>query len=274
MIGEPLSLGLVGFGFSLLLVWASRRFAVEIDEKLEEVAGMLPGSNCGACGFKGCRDYAQALVSNPSLIDRCRVITHQERARIASYLGVKVGKVEWAAAIAACAGGSKERYQYKGERSCLAASILQGGPTSCPYACLGFGDCEKSCPFGAIEMVNGLPHIDWEKCTGCGICVQKCPRGVLTIVPRNTRVFVQCHSPQPGRVVVASCTKGCIKCKLCEKNCPTGAIKFVGDKISIDPTLCNGCGKCVEVCPRKVIVWAPSSAVQSGAEKLPAPRVN
>lgn len=268
MIGEPLSLGLVGFGFSLLLVWASRRFAVQVDERVEEVTGMLPGANCGACGFKGCGDYAKALVSDPSLIDRCRVITQPERVRIASYLGTKMGQVEWAAALAACARGSKERYRYTGEKSCLAASILQGGPTSCPFSCLGFGDCEKVCPFGAIRMVNGLPSIDWKKCTGCGICVRTCPRGVLALVPRNSKVFVKCCSPQPGKAVAASCTKGCIKCRLCERNCPTGAIKFVGDRISIDSTVCTGCGKCVEVCPRKVIVWV------SRPQELPAARAD
>jgi electron transport complex protein RnfB len=256
MIEEPLSLALVGFGFSLLLVWASRRFAVQVDERVEEVRGMLPGSNCGACGFKGCEDYARALVSNPELIDRCRVLTAPERARIASYLGVKPpSEVEWAVVARACAGGSKPRFTYHGERSCLAASLLQGGPTLCRYACLGMGDCERACPFGAIRMVGGLPEVDWERCKGCGICVQVCPRGVLRLIPRNSKVLVDCNSPEPGKAVVASCTKGCIKCRLCEKNCPTGAIKFVGDRISIDSTLCTGCGKCVEVCPRKVIKW-------------------
>lgn len=254
MIGEPLTLALVGFGFALLLVWASRRFAVQVDERLEEVRGMLPGANCGACGYKGCEDFARALVGDPALLGQCRVLAPAERARVASYLGAKLS-VEWAAAVAACSGGSKVAFGYAGERSCFAASLLQGGPTLCRYTCLGFGDCEKVCPFGAIRMVNGLPQVNWRKCTGCGLCVKACPRGVMVLLPRNAKVYVKCISPEPGKVIATSCSRGCIKCRLCERNCPRGAIKFVGDRISIDSTLCDGCGKCVEVCPRKCILW-------------------
>lgn len=256
MIGEAFSLSLVGLGFALLLVWASRRFAVEVDEKLEEVRGRLPGSNCGACGFKGCSDYARELVKNPALIDRCKVLAPAERRALAAYLGVRETTQEWMAVLSACSDGSKKRFEYAGERRCASAHLLAGGPTSCRCSCLGFGDCEMACPFGAIRMVNGLPEIDWRKCKGCGICVKACPRGVMTMVPRNTKVYVKCVSPEPGKTVATSCTRGCIKCRLCERNCPRVAIKFVGDRIFIDPTICDGCGKCVEVCPRKCIHWA------------------
>ncbi len=252
MIGELLTLSLVGLGFGALLSWASSRFAVQVDERVEEVKSMLPGANCGACGFRGCEDYAKALVANPKLIDRCRILTPSERKRLASYLGIETGEVEWTVAVPLCSGKSKRRFEYVGERSCLSASLLEEGPTACKYACLGFGDCERACPFEAIKMVDGLPQVDWEKCKGCGLCVQACPRGVMKLLPRNAAVVVRCNSPEIGKVVVTSCDNGCIKCRLCERNCPTGAIK-VTDKVTIDYSICNACMKCVEACPRKII---------------------
>jgi electron transport complex protein RnfB len=252
MIVEIVVLGVLGFGFSVGLVVASKKFTVTADEKLEKVKELLPGQNCGACGFAGCNEYAAALINDPSLIQGCKLMGDEEREKMAGLLGVEGKKVERPVATLLCRNGSEVKFDYKCIKSCATASGIGGGFLECKYGCLGLGDCAEACPFDAIEMVNGLPQVNIN-CTGCGLCMKACPKNVITLLPRDAKLLVRCHSPEPGKVVARVCKNGCIACGLCERACPVQAIKMANNLPVVDQATCTACGTCVEKCPRHVL---------------------
>jgi RnfABCDGE-type electron transport complex B subunit len=253
MIGEILVLGILGLAFGAGLTLASRKFAVHVDERIEKIGELLPGTNCGACGFAGCADLASALVEDTSLIDKCAQVTPEAKRGIGGVLGIEVKIETPKVAKVACVWGSKVAFEYRGAKSCGAAVDLMDGFLACKEGCLGLGDCVEVCPFDAIAFEDGKIRIDSQKCTGCGVCITLCPRNVIALVPRDTKVFVACNSPKPAKEVVAVCTKGCIVCKLCEKACEQHAIKIEDNLPVIDQSRCNGCGACIESCKRGVL---------------------
>ena len=107
------------FVFATLLVVAHRVLHVEEDPRLEAVQDMLPGTNCGACGFPGCAGLAIAIVDGSALPGKCTVMNEDERADVAAFLGVDAGAEEKVVARLACAGGSntaRNRAAYAGLR--------------------------------------------------------------------------------------------------------------------------------------------------------------
>ena len=64
---------------------------------------------------------------------------------------------------------------FKGVPSCRVFSTLSYSSLSCPFGCLGYGDCAEACPFDAIVVENGVARIDTAACTGCGTCAKICP---------------------------------------------------------------------------------------------------
>lgn len=247
------AIGLIaGVGLSL----ASKYMSVPVDEKQEKVREALPGANCGACGYSGCDGYAEAVAKGDAAPNLCAPGGKTAAQAMADILGVEVETVENAAFVGC--GGNREvslsKYAYEGMHSCMAASLLHGGPLQCEYGCIGFGDCAKACQFDGITMVDGKPVINPDICSGCGSCAASCPKSLIKIIPKSAPVRVACANKSKGAAVAKSCKVSCIACMLCEKNCPTGAIKVIDNLAVIDYSLCTGCGKCKEVCKRGVII--------------------
>ncbi len=269
MIEAIAIVGTLGLLFGFGLAYASKRFEVYVDPRVTRVLNSLPGSNCGACGSASCEDFASALVNDTSLINNCRVCDEESWLKICDTLGieVEVGKRKRGLAFVACSLCSVDKFEYEGVKSCAAAALIGGGFTACNYACLGFGDCVKACPFGAIEKRGYQFFVDLERCTGCGACVDVCPRGSIKIVDKDAAVFVRCSSLDPGKIVAKICEKGCIACKLCEKACEQQAIRMENNLAIIDYELCNKCGACIESCKFGTIVSIlPSKAAVADAE--------
>jgi electron transport complex protein RnfB len=220
-----IAMGGLGLFFAAVLAFASEKLKVTEDPRIEEVFEALPGLNCGACGQAGCHDLAEKIVAQGSLEDlRCPPGGAETEEKIAEILGITAGPEIRKRAVVKC-GGSKalaiERADYHGIRTCTAAELVAGGPKECEYGCLGFGDCEKACPFDAIHIKeDGLPHVDEAKCTACGLCVHACPRKIIELVPCGNRVVVACNSRDKGAVVRKACKVGCIACMICLKTCP------------------------------------------------------
>jgi Fe-S-cluster-containing hydrogenase component 2 len=203
-------------------------------------------------------------------------------------MGTETQMGEPQVAVVRCKGGKKEakdKYEYFGVPTCVAANLVDEGPKACHYGCLEFGDCCQVCVFDALQMGdNGLPVVDDGKCTGCGLCVTACPRKVMEMIPRRVQIYLACRSQDRGKTVKEVCEVGCNGCTLCAnpKVTTSGAIKMEGylpredwsiednlvtaaykcptnsfvDKIKYRPKFtidskCNSCGKCVEVCPVK-----------------------
>jgi electron transport complex protein RnfB len=263
VIKAVLVLGLSGALFGGILALASQKFHVEPDPREDEIAQLLPGANCGACGFPGCSGCAAAIVAGDASINACPVMDSECAARIAALMGVESGAdTEKKVARVFCQGADDKcppRYVYDGLRSCKAAHRLAGGGKSCVYGCLGLGSCVDACMFDAIHMgPDGLPVVDEAKCTSCGLCVAACPRGIIQLVPISQQVTVLCTSRARGAEVRKTCKIGCIGCGICVKACPQQAITMEDNLAVIDPEKCDACGICVEKCPTKCIVMRDS----------------
>ena len=256
-------LGALGAAFGLLLAIAAKVFAVEVDERQEAILEVLPGANCGGCGFAGCSAYAGAVVGAGAATNCCAPGGADVAAQIAEIMGVEAGDVERTVAFVRCSGytgHTQKQFEYVGIDSCFAAMRLGGGngPNACANGCLGLADCVKACAFGALEIENGVAKINHEKCVGCMSCAAVCPKNIITKVPYDAEVTVPCNSVARGPVVRRVCDTGCIGCKACEKACEFGAIKVENNLSSIDYSKCTGCGACAAKCPRKLITGAPA----------------
>lgn len=251
-----ITLGALGLIFGVGLAIASKRLAVQVDPRLERIHGLLPGSNCGACGGAGCFGFAEGLLSGRFSVDSCRVSEEAVREKIAHLLGQKIEKKVKKVATLHCYGGNrvKDRFIYKGIETCVAANLVLGGQKECVYGCLGFGDCSRICPFGAITMSEeGLAVVDEAKCKACNKCVLICPKKLFELVPVSGKVYVACSSHDSGRDTKAVCPVGCIACGLCVKACKFDAIHVIDNLAIIDYKKCTSCGECVKVCPMKTI---------------------
>jgi len=136
----------------------------------------------------------------------------------------------------------------------MMAFVPNGGPKSCNYGCLGYGNCVKVCAFDAIHIVNGIAVVDRDKCKACGKCVEACPKHLIDMVPYSAKYLVACSSKDKGPIAMKACDNACIGCQLCAKNCPAEAITVTDFLAQIDYSKCVDCGTCVEKCPKKAII--------------------
>ncbi len=221
----------LGVIFASILATADHVLRVEEDPRQEEVEGMLPGNNCGACGEPGCQAFATKLVKGETSPGKCTVSTEESLVQIAQFLGVDVGGDEQRVARLKCAGGEglvADLADYRGISSCRAAVLVDGGGRACTWGCLGLGDCERVCTFDAISMNwEGLPQVDVNLCTACGDCVDVCPLDLFTIVPLSQKLFVQCSSPLTGEAARSRCAVACDACGRCAADAPSGVIDIV-----------------------------------------------
>lgn len=251
------ALGAMGLLFGLMLGGASKLFRVEVDEKVPLILEVLPGANCGGCGYAGCNAYATAVSEGNAPLNGCPVGGKEVGDQIAKIMGASTGEYVKKVARVHCLGcyeNARQKYEYSGIQDCIVASKLGGGQKDCPNGCLGLGTCQRACPFGAIEIENGLARINEEKCTACGKCVQTCPKNVITLVPQEKKYMVMCNNHDKGPVAKDLCKVSCIGCRLCEKECTFDAIHVHHFAAEIDYEKCRNCGKCMAKCPRHVIV--------------------
>ncbi len=262
LIYTILTLCVLGVLAAVILYVVAQKFRVEEDPRIDEVEKMLPGANCGGCGFAGCRAMADALVKREDISELyCPVGGADTMKRCADYLGKSAPQKEAQTATVRCGGSCAKRprtNRFDGAKSCAIAASLYAGETGCAYGCLGFGDCVKACQFGALSMdpETGLPVVDPDKCTACGACVKACPKGIIELRkrwPKNRAVYVSCVSKDKGAVVMKACKAGCIGCGKCEKVCAFGAITVENNLAYIDPRKCKLCRKCVNECPTGAI---------------------
>ncbi len=247
---------IMGGVFGVLLAVASKLFHVEHDERIDAVTECLPGANCGGCGYAGCGQLAEKIVSGEAMSSACLACSQESAEKIAEIMGTEAAEVVRKRAHIRCEGGNcaaKKKYIYEGEHDCIAAMKLAGGDKLCAFACIGLGTCVDACKFDAISLKDGLASVDYTKCTGCGVCASVCPKKVIEIFPFEAAYFVNCSSLDKGVTTKNICEAGCIGCKLCEKVCESGAVKVENNLAVIDYDKCTECGKCADKCPRKII---------------------
>lgn len=214
-----LAVGALGLILGVVIGVVAKVFAVEIDERVEQVEELLPSANCGGCGYAGCADFAKAVVAGNAVPGQCPVCSPEDIVNIAEYLGISAEEQEKMVALVRCCGDipNTERSLYNGVRDCRSAVLVAGGAKGCDYGCLGFGSCAESCPFGAIEMRDGLAVVHKDLCVGCENCLAACPKDLILMVPASAEVHVYCNSPEKGAAKRKVCKTACIGCRKCVK---------------------------------------------------------
>ncbi len=250
-----LIVGLTGLILGIILSLASKFFAVETDERTKKIRECLPGANCGACGYSGCDGYAVALSRDECAPNLCTAGGDDTAKALSEILGKEI-KVIQKRAVIHCRHGNenaKNIFAYSGAATCVSASLLYGGPLSCKYGCLGFGDCVKVCEYGALSLKDGNIEVDKYKCIACGKCANICPKGIISIEPRDYTHFIGCSNKDKGATARKACSAACIGCSKCAKVCPSGAIEIVDNLAVMNYEKCTSCGECERNCPTKAI---------------------
>ncbi len=259
---------------ALILVVAYKFFTI-VDTSLKgPIREVLPGANCGACGFTGCDLYAEYLANEENPKTNLCVPGGDGASRaISEILGVDFADVEEKVAFVGCRGHLATTdyiMEYQGPPSCAVCNNFYQGRRSCSFACLGFGDCVKACQYDAIHVVNGVAVVDKNKCVGCGMCESACPNaGLIRIVPAKSDVVVACTSKNTGAFTRKLCKNGCIGCKKCVRTCEHDAITVENSLAVVDPDKCVNCGNCVAGCPTGAILFN-----KKGCENLAHLRAN
>ncbi len=256
LIQSAAILGGLGLAVGLMLIFASKKFKVDTNPLVEEILSVLPGANCGACGYAGCADFANRVVNENAPITGCPVGGFDVAKDIGGILGQEVSESEKQYPFVMCHGGLNcvDRFEYVGFEDCKAVMMLSDGEKGCSYGCMGRGTCVRACPFNAISIgEDRLPHVNKNLCTSCGLCIASCPNGVLVFAKESERVHVRCISHDKGKTVKEVCKVGCIGCKICEKSCPEQAITVTDFIALIDQDKCTACGICVDKCPQNTI---------------------
>ncbi|RLC57103.1 MAG: electron transporter RnfB [Candidatus Cloacimonadota bacterium] len=260
LLYSVLTLGTLGLIYGLGLAFASKKFHVEIDPKIENINEILPNANCGACGYPGCAAYAEAVVEKGAEINLCAPGGDDVIKQIAEIMGMEATTTDRKVAIIHCQSGGKDntnfKYNYQGIETCKAAILISGGPNACNYGCVYQYDCVRACKFDAMHIDdNGMIIVDKEKCTGCGACAIACPRNIIEMVSIKKRVHVLCVSEDKGAISRKACgnNTACIACSLCVKACKFDAIHVIDNLAKIDYEKCINCGMCADVCPTSAI---------------------
>jgi len=261
IIATIITISSIGILAAVILYWASQKFKVIEDPRIDEVDEALPAANCGGCGYAGCRNFAEACVKDGIDDLFCPVGGNETMQAVAKVLGLTASDKEREIAVIKCSGSLANRARtnaYDGAENCTIVSSLYSGETGCQYGCLGLGECVEVCNFDAIHMnpITNLPEVTEDNCTGCNACVVICPKDIIELRPigkKSRKIYVSCINEDKGGAAKKACAVACIGCSKCFKVCPFEAITMNNFLAYIDPVACKLCRKCVDVCPTNAI---------------------
>jgi electron transport complex protein RnfB len=152
-------LTLLGLSIGTLLAYADRFLAIDEDPLALEIQNLMPGTQCGQCGFPGCTPAAEAIANHQAPVTSCPPGGRQLADTLAEMLGVDLDVSE---------------IQDK-----LIAHIVEAECTGCTR-------CYKVCPTDAIMGANKQMHsVFAAACTGCGNCLDACPEDCIVLAPES-----------------------------------------------------------------------------------------
>jgi len=141
MIYAVLVLGGIGLTMGLFLAFASKKFEVEIDPNVEKIMDILPGANCGACGYPGCGAYAEAVAlegANPALCAPGGAQVVNDIAALMGGEGADPSAIKQVARVKCQGDNSKTTKVYNLDtemKTCATATLYFGGDKSCWHGC-------------------------------------------------------------------------------------------------------------------------------------------
>jgi electron transport complex protein RnfB len=253
------SISVLGILFGAGLAIAHRFLKVKKDKRIELIEKILPGVNCGACGFAGCAAYAGKIVGGEVALTLCSPGGEEVARKLAEIMGVEVSyNAQKMAAQVHCRGGketAKYSFNYRGIKDCNALFLLGGGNKVCKFGCLGLGSCIAVCPADAIDyQEDGLVWVNIDKCISCEKCIKVCPTGVIRMIPATADYLVACSSTDKGPVIKKYCAVGCIGCKICEKKSPEGGFTVNNFLATIDYKATGERATAADKCPSHCII--------------------
>lgn len=274
----------IGLLAAIILYIASVKFKVYEDPKIDEIESVLPATNCGGCGYPGCRPFAEAVAKADNLDDLyCTVGGSETMNEVAEISGMTPVEHEKLIAVLRCSGSNAARAKttdYDGVANCSLAAAVYPGESDCQYGCLGMGECVDVCDFNALHMdeITGLPVVNADTCTACNACVEVCPKNLFELRPlgagkKNLRIYVACMNEEKGGIAKKACDVACIGCNKCVKVCEDDAIVVENFLAYIDFNKCTNCRKCVYECPTDAILdinFPPRKAVNPNTAKKKA----
>ena len=150
--------------FGLLLGYASIRFKVEGDPMAEQIDKILPQTQCGQCGYPGCKPYAEALSKGETEVNLCIPGGNDVMILISEITGLEPKEMD--------------------------AEAVEAKPKETAYIdedlCIGCVLCIKACPVDAILGATKLMHnVIQQECTGCEKCIPVCPVDCIEMLPQN-----------------------------------------------------------------------------------------
>ena len=155
------ALGVLALIFGLILGYASIKFKVESDPLVEQIDEILPQTQCGQCGYPGCRPYAEA-IANGDDINKCPPGGEATIKELADLMGVEVKPLDAA----------------HGEEDTKKVAFIREDE------CIGCTKCIQACPVDAILGAAKQMHTVLEdECTGCDLCVDPCPVDCIDMIP-------------------------------------------------------------------------------------------
>jgi electron transport complex protein RnfB len=162
MLTATLALGILSALFGLLLGYSAIRFKVEGDPIVDQIDALLPQTQCGQCGFPGCRPYAEAIAAGEADINQCPPGGDSGIQALAELLGMDPKPLNAEHGVP-----QEKRVAVIDEQTCIGCTL-----------------CIQACPVDAIVGAAKQMHtVIAEECTGCDLCVAPCPVDCITMVP-------------------------------------------------------------------------------------------
>ncbi|HAD49520.1 MAG: electron transport complex subunit RsxB [Idiomarina sp.] len=156
-----IAIGVLALIFGVILGFAAVKFKVESDPIVEQIDEILPQTQCGQCGYPGCRPYAEA-IANGDEINKCPPGGEATIKQLADLMGVEAKPLDSA----------------HGEEDVKKVAIIREDE------CIGCTKCIQACPVDAILGAAKQMHTVIEhECTGCDLCVEPCPVDCIDMVP-------------------------------------------------------------------------------------------
>lgn len=146
-----------------LLGYFAKKFKTDEDPLVEKIDAILPQTQCGQCGFPGCKPYAKAIADGEADINQCPPGGQEGVEKLADLLGVEPKPLD---------------AEHGEEKPPQVAYIIEDW-------CIGCTKCIKACPVDAILGTNQKMHtVISDECTGCELCVEPCPVDCIIMQPR------------------------------------------------------------------------------------------